>query len=104
MSGAQEAFDAMAGLDEWRGFCDPWDKAEEPGSSEFADWIREEREPTCLDCLKCAQLPSDYDGPVRDALGFGVGFCRDTGEYVTDECTAEELGNLGDGGCFERRW
>ena len=100
-SDAKAAFDDLAGLDGWRGFVDPWDKAD--GTS-YAEWMRDESEPTCLDCGRCEVMEGDLDEKVRAALGFGLGFCLEFNAWVTDRCTVEELGNGGEGGCFGRRW
>ena len=59
----------------------------------FADWMRDERGLTCLDCARCGEaMPKEYDRAVRAALGFGLGYCELYG-WVTDEETVEELGN-----------
>lgn len=96
---ARAAFDELTGAAEWAGICDPWDKDEERGEPYFAGWMREDREPTCLDCGRCARMPRECDASVRAALGHGLGFCRKYCEWVTDEDSAEELGNVGV--CYE---
>lgn len=101
---ARAAFDSIMGMDEWRGFCDPRDKAEEPGGSEFAEWMWDDHEPTCLDCGRCLCMPNEYDRLVRAALGFRIGFCAETMEYVTNESTAAEMGNACEDGCFRWWW
>ena len=114
MSDPEERPDLDAGLcaDRWRDLddpwggmpFDPWDKAEEPGGSEFAEWMRDDHEPTCLDCGRCLCMPNEYDRLVRAALGFRIGFCTETMEYVTNESTAAEMGNAGEDGCFRWWW
>lgn len=58
-----------------------------------------ERRATCLDCRHCETMEAPYDGAVRAVLGHGLGFCRKYREWVTDEESAEELGNVGV--CYE---
>ena len=88
------ALDALMDADGWRGFCDPWDKADGPA---FAEWMREEREPTCLDCARCRELPDEAQDAMRRALGHGMGWCLKYDEWVTDEESADDLGN----DCFD---
>ncbi len=66
--------------------------AEEPV---WGEWLCESREPTCLDCRHSETMDGPRDDAVRAALGFRLGFCRKYCEWVTDEDTAEELGNVG---------
>ena len=120
MSDPEERPDLDAGLcaDRWRDLddpwggmpFDPWDKAEEPGSSGFAEWIREEREPTCLDCVWCDPLPDEANSVLEKAIGYRMGVCLHADklhdgrrwprcEYVTDESTVEQLDNWD---CFGR--
>ena len=80
--------DGLMGIDEWSGFVDPWDKAEEPDDP-FDE--------TCLDCAVCTEL---VGSEARYALkpGRRVGGCHGEECFVTDEDTVR--GKQLD--CFER--
>lgn len=68
--------------------------AEEPV---WGEWLRESREPTCLDCSRCVALPEEAQEAARQVLGYGLGFCQKYWEWVDDRDTVEELGNE----CYE---